>query len=284
MTNVGKEDNSGIDSLEFQRFRNFLQEICGISLSPDKRYLVANRMRRIMAENRFSNLTQLLISISKGTNHRVRQQVIDAMTTNETYWFRDTYPFEFVAKSLLPALYQEKKGAPVRIWSAACSSGQEPYSLSMAVEEYFESGAMGLRFPVEIIATDVATNVLEQARKAEYDTLMVTRGLSPERLQRFFDPVAGGRWRITSAVKSRVQFRLLNLQNSYSLLGKCDIVFCRNVLIYFSAHLKRDILKKIHSVMAPGGYLFLGSSESLGDADDLFEVAHCQPGIAYRAK
>ncbi len=284
MVTSQRSEAAQIDPSEFQRFRDFLQDVCGIDLGHNKQYLVATRIRRIMIENKFSDLSQLLKLLESGSNRRLRQQVIDAMTTNETFWFRDSYPFDFMANSLLATLQKQKKGAPLRIWSAACSSGQEPYSISIIIEEFIRSGAAGFRFPVDIVATDVSSNILEQARSGHYDRLSLGRGLSQERLEKFFKPAGDGRWHLTDPVKSRVQFRPLNLQDSYFFLGKFDVVFCRNVLIYFSASLKRDILRKIHSVMSPGAYLFLGSSESLGTAGDLFDIVHCKPGVAYRAK
>lgn len=279
-----RSDNVKLDPEEFQRFRDLLQDICGIDLGHNKQYLVANRVRRIMVDHKLNSLSELMHRIDQGGNRRLRQEVIDAMTTNETFWFRDGYPFNYLTNKLLPHLQKEKRGGPVRMWSAACSSGQEPYSLSIAVEEYFRGVAGAWRFPVDIMATDLSSNVLTQARLAEYDRLSMARGLSDERLQKFFEPVGNDRWRVSAPIKARVQFRPLNLQDSYILLGKFDVVFCRNVLIYFSANLKRDILRKIHGVMNPGGYLFLGSSESLGGANDLFEMVHCNPGVVYRAK
>lgn len=270
--------------LEFQRFRDFLQKACGIDLSRGKQYLVATRMRPILRENGLDNLTGLLERMEQGSDRRLRQQVIDAMTTNETFWFRDIYPFDFMAESLLSSLQTREGNRPVRIWSAACSSGQEPYSISILVEEAIRSGWGRFNRPVEIMATDVSNKVLAQARTGQYDRLSLARGLSEDRLLKFFQPVGGDRWQVNLPVRSRVDFKPLNLQDTYFFLGKFDIVFCRNVLIYFSAPLKREILRKIHGVMAPGGHLFLGSSESLGDASELFDVVHCNPGVAYIAK
>lgn len=283
MTFSDRSGSGKLDPSEFQRFRDFLQDICGIDLGQNKQYLVANRVRRIMLDHRFNNLTELMQCIDHGGNRRLRQQVIDAMTTNETFWFRDGYPFDYLANKLLPDLHRDKKGAPIRIWSAACSSGQEPYSLSIIVEEFFRSLG-GIRTPVEILATDLSSSILAQAREGIYDRLSLTRGLSEQRLKTFFKPKGEDRWQIEAAIRGRVQFRPLNLQDSYYLLGKFDVVFCRNVLIYFSAHLKREILRKIHGVMAPGGYLFLGSSETISELNDLFEMIHCTPGVVYRVR
>jgi chemotaxis protein methyltransferase CheR len=209
--------------------------------------------------------------------------VIDAMTTNETFWFRDIYPYEHLKNNLLPQLMGTRHPGSVRIWSAACSSGQEPYSISMMVEEYKRQAMGTLARPVQVVATDLSSIVLDQARRGEYDRLSILRGLSQDRLDRYFETPSEGVWRAKSFIRDRIEFRPLNLLDSYTGLGKFDIVFCRNVLIYFNAELKRQIMQKIHASLKPQGILYLGSSEGLSGAGDLFEMVRCEPGILYRA-
>jgi len=270
---------------EFDLFRAFLEEACGISLGDNKQYLVTNRIRRVLEEHKLSSFGELVRVLRQGVNRRLREQVIDAMTTNETFWFRDIYPFEYLKGELLPQLMHPSKlmFGPIRIWSAACSSGQEPYSISIAVEEYKRQAMGSLARPVQIVGTDLSSIVLEQARVGEYDKLSVIRGLAQERLDRYFDKRSDSLWQVKPLIKERVDFRALNLMDSYAGLGKFDVVFCRNVLIYFNAELKRQILKKIHASLRPQGILFLGSSEGLAGAGDLFEMVRCDPGILYRA-
>ncbi len=280
--------SSGRESLnpqDFDQFRQFLESACGISLGDNKQYLVTNRIRRILEENNIATFAELVRVLKLGINRRLRDQVVDSMTTNETFWFRDIYPFDHLKNVLLPQLMQanNRMFGPVRIWSAACSSGQEPYSISMMVEDYKRQAMGNLLRPVQIVATDLSPTVLEQARRGEYDRLSVLRGLSAERLERYFDNPDPNTWRVKSYVKERIEFRLLNLMDSYAALGKFDIVFCRNVLIYFNADLKRQILQKIHASLRPQGLLFLGSSEGLAGAGDLFEMVRCEPGILYKA-
>jgi len=153
----------------------------------------------------------------------------------------------------------------------------------MMVEDYKRQAMGNLGRQVQIVATDLSATVLDQARRGEYDRLSVMRGLSAERLERYFDNPDPNVWRVKNYVKERIEFRSLNLMDSYAALGKFDIVFCRNVLIYFSADLKRQILQKIHASLRPQGLLFLGSSEGLAGAGDLFEMVRCEPGILYRA-
>lgn len=271
-----------ISASEYESFSDFLRASCGISLGPNKQYLVATRMRRVLLEQELRSIAELVAKLANPGERSLRQKVIDAMTTNETFWFRDGYPFDYLARSLLPGLLQG--GAKtVRVWSAACSSGQEPYSISMVVEEYLRSrGALSVE--VEILATDLCSTVLEAAKQGLYDRLSLARGLSAERTQQFFQRRDDDFWALKDNIKRRVRFRPVNLQDSYLMLGRFDIIFCRNVLIYFSADTKQQVLAKLHSVLNPGGILFLGSSESITGASHLFDVVNCNPGVAYRAK
>lgn len=275
-----------IDQAEFDQFRQFLEDACGISLGDNKQYLVTNRIRRILEENNITSFAELVRELKLGINRRLKEQVIDSMTTNETFWFRDNYPYEHLKTGLLPQLMlpSNRMFGPVRIWSAACSSGQEPYSISMTVDEYKQKAMGVLTRPVQIIATDLSSTVLDQAKRGEYDQLSVIRGLTRERLDRYFDKQSESAWTVKPFIKERIEFRSLNLMDSYAPLGKFDVVFCRNVLIYFSADLKRQILQKIHASLRPQGVLYLGSSEGLAGAADLFEMVRCEPaGILYRA-
>lgn len=269
---------------EFQEFRDYLQKVAGIDLGPNKQYLVATRLRRVVSEFGCKNLSELTQHIQRPQNTLARQKVIDVMTTNETFWFRDNYPFEYLKKAILPDLYRDNPSGRFRIWSAACSSGQEPYSLSMVTEECIRENYSINDLRVEIVATDLSSAMLVQAKEGVYDRLSITRGLSRERLRDHFTEVPGECWKARDNLKQRISFRPLNLQESYITLGKFDIIFCRNVLIYFSAELKKDILTRMHAALRPGGALFLGSSESLSGASDLFEMVHCNPGVMYRAK
>ncbi len=274
-----------VDQAEFDQFRQFLEDACGISLGDNKQYLVTNRMRRLMDDHKISNFGELVRNLKLGINRKLKEQVIDAMTTNETFWFRDIYPYDHLKNILFPQLMSgnNKMFGPIRIWSAACSSGQEPYSISIMAEEFKYKNMGTLPRQIQVVATDLSTTVLDQARKGEYDKLSVMRGLSNERLEKFFDKMPEGNWRVKSMLRDRIDFRPINLMDSYAALGKFDIVFCRNVLIYFNADLKRQILQKIHAALKPQGILYLGSSEGLAGAADLFEMVRCEPGILYRA-
>lgn len=272
-----------ITPAEFREFSHFLEKSCGILLAEHKQYLVQSRLGKIMQQQGCTSLSELIAQLNRPGGSRLKEQVVDAMTTNETLWFRDIHPFEILRNRLLPELSEQKRTQRLRIWSAACSTGQEPYSISMVIDEYKQGHPGAFPGGEEILATDISTTVLEQARKGEYEMLALGRGLSEERLHRYFDAVPGGSWRIKPAIKNRVNFRSLNLLESYAALGQFDLVFCRNVLIYFSSDVKLEILRKIHRQLRPGGYLLLGASESLAGLSDLYKMVHCRPGIIYQA-
>jgi chemotaxis protein methyltransferase CheR len=269
---------------DFQQFREFLEKACGIVLGDNKQYLVASRLNRLLEQEQIKSLGELVKRIQSQPRSGLREAVVDAMTTNETLWFRDVYPFEVMKNRLMPEFVKANPGQRLRIWSAACSSGQEPYSLSMTIDEFERTNLGQLRGGAQIIATDLSGSILTAAKSAEYDSLSVARGLSQDRLIRYFDQNAPGRWTVKQPIRSRVEFRALNLLDSYAVLGKFDMVFCRNVLIYFSADVKKDILRRIHATLKPGGYLMLGASEALNGLPELYQMVQCSPGIVYKAR
>lgn len=284
MTNHQSGEVPQIPFDEYQAFSRFLRSLCGIELGANKQYLVATRVRRILKEADLPNLGALTAAMSRDNSWQLRQKVIDAMTTNETFWFRDTYPFQYLAETILPELAARRPAEKAKIWSAACSSGQEPYSISMIFEETLRTRFSRPMCEGDILATDLSSVILDSAKEGRYDQISLARGLSEQRRNDFFVPVGNEYWQLKSAIRNRVRFRSLNLQDSFLLLGKFDVIFCRNVLIYFSTDLKLEIIKKIHASLVPGGYLFLGSSESITGLNDYFEMVNCNPGVAYRAK
>ncbi|NEV60525.1 CheR family methyltransferase [Thiorhodococcus minor] len=269
-----------IDAQDYAEFARFLSECCGLVLGENRQYLVSSRLSRLLEEFGFQKVEELLRALRKSADPKLKSRVIDAMTTNETSWFRDGYPFELLRQVVLPEL--EAKKRPIKIWSAACSSGQEPYSISMTVAEW-EASFPPKTTPVSIVATDLSETVLAEARNGLYDGLAIARGLSMERRQKFFDTVAQGH-KIKPDIQRRVRFQKLNLMESYAMLGKFDIVFCRNVLIYFSAETKRRIFDGIARQMDPGGYFFVGASEAVGSYTNAFEVVRTPQGSMLRRR
>lgn len=269
-----------LDDKSYQDFRAFLEQQCGIVLGENKQYLVKSRLAPLMEKFALASLAELVQKTLSPSQRQLRAAVIDAMTTNETLWFRDDYPFKLLKERLLPE-FKNHRG-PVKIWSAASSSGQEPYSIAMSVLEYQKANPGALPGGAQVIGTDISTTMLEHCKYAHYDGLALSRGLSAERKQQFFQPGDNGMYRVKDEVKRMVSFRQLNLLNSYSLLGRFDIVFCRNVLIYFSPEIKAQILSQIHGVLNPGGHLFLGASESLSGLNQSYQMVRCNPGIIYK--
>lgn len=272
-----------VSSVDYQQFRQFLETACGILLGENKQYLVASRLNKIMSQYEIANLSELIARMQQISQRSLKQAVIDAMTTNETLWFRDSHPFELFKSRLLPEMLENNRTGRLRVWSAACSSGQEPYSLSMMLNEFIATNRNIIKPQLEVVATDLSRLMLEHCKQAEYDGLSLGRGLSTERRRQFFEPVNDDVWRVKQEIRQRVRFQALNLMDSYLSLGKFDAVYCRNVLIYFSAELKRDILSRIHATLKPGGYLLLGASEGLSGLTDKYQMIHCHPGIIYKA-
>ena len=269
-----------ISPMDYQAFQQFLQSACGIQLGASKEYLVSSRLGNLMKEAQISSLGELLQRMNSPVYAQLKVKVIDAMTTNETFWFRDIGHFILLKETILPDLNKER-GGTIRIWSAACSSGQEPYNISMIVDEYESQRGRGR--PVQIEATDISTKMLTEARAGLYCGLTVERGLTPEQQKRFFIPKERC-LEVRPEIKRRVSFRPLNLASSYQGMGKFDVIFCRNVLIYFSNELKKDIVDRLANALNPGGYLFLGSTESINQLTTRFEMKVGHGGISYRLK
>lgn len=274
-----------VTDVQYRRFAAFIEEKCGIVLGVGKQYLVNSRLSTLLSKFGISNVDELINKAMENTpNNKIQDAVIDAMTTNETLWFRDTYPYTALEQFILPEL--AKKGKyPVRIWSAACSSGQEPYSIGIVVQEQMAKMIHIDPKQTQIIGTDLSPEMLATCKRGQYDVHALSRGLSAERKSKFFKPTRNPNiMQIDPRVKSMVEFRPMNLLGSYALMGKFDVIFCRNVLIYFSNDVKAEILRKLTMCLNPEGYLILGSTETLVGVADKYEMVRHSPGILYRLK
>ena len=269
-----------ISEEEYDQFCQFLESVTGIVLGKNKHYLVSSRLNRLMLERELASYSDLLREVNKTVNSGLREQVIDAMTTNETMWFRDIYPYTVLYDTILPELSQIKD-RPIKIWSAACSSGQEPYSISMIIQEYMRKNSLAFSRGIQITATDISIAMLNYSKRARYDEAAMKRGVSDERRKQFFKPV-DDLWEVSPEIRSRITFKQLNLQANYSTLGKFDLVFCRNVLIYFSSEFKTDILEKMAGVTNKNGYLYLGSSESPTRYTKKYKMVRAPGGVIYQ--
>lgn len=271
--------NNNLADNEYRTFCNFLEQQCGIVLGDSKMYLVKSRLSPLMARFDIESLTELVNRTLKPTERQLRSAVVDAMTTNETLWFRDTYPFDLLQNKVFPEIDQ---GKGIKIWSAASSSGQEPYSIAMTITEYKAKSKSRANFSV--VGTDISNTMLDLCKNAEYDNLALSRGLSDQRRKAFFEDSGNGMMKVKADIRRLVNFRHLNLLDNYNLMGKFDIIFCRNVLIYFSPEIKSQIINKFAAQLNPNGFLILGASESMSGLSDKFEMIRCNPGIIYKKK
>jgi chemotaxis protein methyltransferase CheR len=274
--------NKEVSPESYLKFREFLEKQCGIVLGDSKQYLVRSRLASLLYKHKYESADELISVVVRGFDRNLLQDVIDAMTTNETLWFRDNYPFDLLIKELLPSLASQNR--KIRIWSAACSSGQEPYSIAMSVLEFQRQRPGTLRSGVEIVATDLSSEMLRKCELGIYDELSLARGLSAERREMFFQKNDAGAMQVKPEVRKMVSFRSLNLLSSYAALGRFDIVFCRNVLIYFSPEVKQRILQQIAGQLQSDGVLFLGASESISAASNSYSMVKCSPGLYYQKK
>jgi chemotaxis protein methyltransferase CheR len=245
---------------DFTFIAALLKSRSGLIINEEKTYLLETRLSAMMRELGQKDLSGLIELLRQPTSEALRDRVVDAMTTNETSFFRDNHPFETMRKTVLPGLIERRAASrSLRIWSAACSTGQEPYSLAMIIKDHFPILA-GWR--LEIVATDISPSVLNRARSGVYSTFEVQRGLPIQMLVRHFDQV-GNDWRIKQELKRNISFRPANLLEDFSVLGMFDVVLCRNVLIYFDQDTKTRILRAIARNMATDGALLLGGAESV---------------------
>lgn len=252
---------------EFTFLQRMLKERSGLALSADKQYLITTRLRPIMEDYGIRDLSGLIARLRSQPQGEIADQVVEAMTTNESLFFRDSKPFEALSALMLPHLCAARRSRPVRIWCAAASTGQEPYSIAIVLEE--QSARFGNN-QVEILATDLSKAALRRARLGEYTAFEVGRGMPKEYLQRHFCKTACNHYMISQKIRSRVTFDARNLLNSFDDLGPFDIVFCRNVLIYFDRATKKDILERMAPLIPDDGYLVLGGPETTLGLTDKF--------------
>jgi chemotaxis protein methyltransferase CheR len=258
---TGQRGESEVQKLKsFDSFCAYLRRASGLVLDADKRYLVESRVTPVMRRAGLSELGELVRVLEQGRMPSLAQEVVQAMTINETYFFRDRLPFDLLRELILPEIIAGRAAQKrLRIWCAASSTGQEPYSISMILDEF---GARLAGWRVEIIATDLSETALAKAKKAVYSQFEVQRGLSTAQLLRYFDQV-GDMWQLKETIRARVDYRHFNLLGDYAVLGNFDLIFCRNVLIYFEADRKADVLNRMTRLLSPDGLIALGASESI---------------------
>jgi chemotaxis protein methyltransferase CheR len=246
--------------LEFDFLRSFLKQRSGLALTAEKRYLVESRLTPVCRRFSLASLGELIGVLKLGQSGAIERAVVEAMTTNETFFFRDRIPFDLFRDTLLPELMvRNASRRRLRIWCAAASTGQEPYSLAMLLQEAAPRLA---GWQIEIVATDLSTEVIEKAKLGLYSHFEVQRGLPVQWLIKYFTQV-GEQWQIAQSLRSMVDYRQLNLLHTFTSLGQFDVIYCRNVLIYFDAPTKSDILARLAAQLAPEGALLLGAAETV---------------------
>lgn len=260
---------------EFDFISGLLKQRSGLALTPDKGYLLETRLNPLAKANGMSDLKELIARLRSNPAAPIVYQVVEAMTTNESMFFRDTKPFDQLSKVILPDL-KAKGRTSIRIWSAACSTGQEAYSMAMVLKE--ES----IKYPglnVEIYATDLAEKVLDKARAGIYSQFEVQRGLPISMLMKYFTQRPNNNWEVNDGLKSMVKFTTGNLLTPYTAMGRFDVIFCRNVLIYFDEKTKSDVLDRMAAILNPPGYLFLGGSETVHGLTTKLKVVEQHRGM-----
>ncbi|MGL4733951.1 MAG: CheR family methyltransferase [Enterovibrio sp.] len=264
---------------EYKKFCEFLQISSGLVLGDNKQYFVKSRLTPLLKKLNFDSVSALINAVLANPHGDIAAFVVDVMTTNETLWFRDSYPFEILSNSILPEFFALKKG--IRIWSAAAASGQEPYSIAMISQESMIKNPQSDLW-VKVVATDISPTMLELCRAGVYDKIALNRGLPSELKRKYFVQLNDKNYKIDSTLMEMVSFQKLNLLDDYTALGKFDVIFCRNVLIYFSQDDKLKVLNKMANCLNPNGYLFLGGSEFLPGLSDKFKLLQHSSGIVYR--
>ena len=251
---------------EYEYLRKFLKDHSGLDLSADKQYLIESRLLPLARKAGLSGLTELVQKLQAGSSALIAS-VVEAMTTNETFFFRDKVPFDHFRDTIMPEVFMARAGRrSVRIWCAAGSTGQEPYSLAMSLKEM---GAALTGWRVEIIATDLSQEVLEKAKAGIYSQFEVQRGLPIQMLMKYFKQT-GETWQINPELRAMIQHRQLNLLHDFAQLGTFDVIFCRNVLIYFDQDTKINIFNRLARQIEPDGFLVLGAAETVVGLTDTF--------------
>ncbi len=245
---------------DFEFLRLLLKKQIGLVLTEDKEYLLQSRMEPVIVERKLNDFSGLVRALRASPSSDLMHDVAEAMTINETSFFRDTKPFEDLQRTLIPEL-QKNAGTRrnLRFWSAAASTGQEAYSLAMSLSEH------AITHPgwcYEILATDIARKNLDKAEEAVYSEFEVQRGMPPHLLQKYFSPRANAHWQVNPELRHMVSFKQHNLLDDFVTSGDFDLILCRNVLIYFDQETKRQVLRKLVRHLLPGGILMLGATES----------------------
>ena len=267
-----------LEIVDFGYVRDLVRKRSAIVLEHEKNYLVESRLQPLAHREGFPTISELVARLRTSGFGDLHSKVVEAMTTNETSFFRDLQPFEALRKVVVPDLIARRSNRQLRIWCAACSTGQEPYSVAMLLTEHFPQLA---NWDLRILATDLSTQVLEKAQSGSFNQIEINRGLPSTFLMKYFKR-DGLNWQLKESILRMIEFRQMNLIETWPLLLQMDIVFMRNVLIYFDVQTKKAILGKVRRVLQPDGYLYLGGSECTYNLDDRFVRSEVENSSIYR--
>lgn len=265
---------------DYEYVKNLIKQKAAIALDNGKEYLVESRLTPLVKEAGLATISELISKIKEKNDFTLMNKVVDVMTTNETFFFRDIHPFETLKKTVIPALIAKRGPAEsIRIWCAASSTGQEPYTIAMVIAENF--ALHKARF--NMIASDISPTVLDKAKSGLYSQIEVNRGLPASLLVKHFTKKST-EWQIKDDIRKMIDYRIINLAEPLPAMQSLDIVFIRNVLIYFDVETKKKILGGIRKLLKPDGYLFLGGSETTLNLDDNFERCSADNSVFYQLK
>ncbi|MBC7977513.1 MAG: protein-glutamate O-methyltransferase CheR [Myxococcales bacterium] len=270
-----------IDDHDFNYVRQLVRESAAIVLEEGKQYLVDNRLSLLARREGLTSAREVIVRLRAAPGGPLQRKVIEAMTTTETLFFRDGRPYEAMRKTIFPELQRLRAAErKLQIWSCACSSGQEPYSVSMLLHEHFPALAS---WTLRLTATDLSTEMLARSRAGLYSQLEVERGLPSGYLDKYFDRI-GADWQIRNDLRRMIEFHQMNLAGRWIQLPPVDLVLLRNVLIYFDVETKRQILAKVKKALRPGGFLMLGTAETTMNINDGFELVRSDGTSYYRLR
>ncbi|WP_414571815.1 CheR family methyltransferase [Nostoc sp. CCY 9925] len=268
-----------VSSADFEYLRQLVHKHSGIVLSADKTYLAELHLQPIVESAGFSSIADLITYLRNQPFNNLHVQTIEALVTTETSFFRDGYPFEALKQYVLPELVKQRKiERSLNIWCAACSNGQEPYSIAILIQEHFP---VLVNWSLRLIASDFSTKVLARARQGNYNQLEINRGLPKNIRDKYFKRLDNN-WQINQEIRQMIDFRQFNLVETWPYLPKFDVIFLRNVLIYFDIVTKKALLKKVKQQLRPDGYLFLGSGETTINLDESFKLVTFDKHICYQ--
>ena len=255
-------------NINYKFIQKFALNQAGIALDDDKKYFVETRLYPIIKAEGYRNIDDLVIQMKLPNSGRLHDKIIDALTTNETLFFRDYHYFDGLRKSFIPHLMEcRKHSKQMRVWSCACSSGQEPYSFAILLREYFPELC---NWNVDITGTDLSSSILNKAKDAVYSQMEVNRGLPINLLVKYFTQTADG-WELNPQVRKMVDFKRMNIIKDSITFNNIDVIFIRNVLYYFTEEQKDKVLERLHSVLSPEGILLLGGTETMPNMEKLFQ-------------